>query len=144
MTILLMALASLTAGSFPAAASFHQTVLEGEAEKVAYAWSEKDVEALAGLLAEDGIRLHLPDEEHAKISPRQARAAISSFLGRYGAGAVAVSRVSLSGGAGEKGFAEIRWRTSSPGLSDAVIFTVFVGFVQADGRWTVTEIRVLY
>jgi two-component system NtrC family sensor kinase len=41
------------------------------------------------------------------------------------------------------GFAEIKWQTSSPGLSEAVTFTVFLGYALHDGRWTVTEIRVL-
>ena len=136
--MLLMVLAGLLAYPPP------QSVLDGEAERVALAWSGKDVDQLAGLMAEGGIRLHLPDEEHIKIRPRQARAAIASFLGRYGTGEAAVTRVSLAGETAAKGFAEIRWKTSSPGLSDPVIFTLFVGFLQSDDRWTVTEIRVLF
>ena len=77
-------------------------------------------------LAEEGIRLHLPDEEHLLIRPRQARAAWSflNVMRRRSPG----NRVSLAGGDPEKGFAEIRWRTSSPGLTEPVIFTLFVGF----------------
>ncbi|MBT8395818.1 MAG: hypothetical protein HKO65_18490 [Gemmatimonadetes bacterium] len=138
MKLLLMALTGLLVYPAP------QSVLELEAEKVASAWSEETVGLLEDLLAEGGILLHLPDEEHIKIRPRQARAAISSFLGRYGTGETSVTRVSLSGEPAERGFAEITWRTSSPGLSEPVIFTLFVAFLNADDRWTVTEIRVLF
>lgn len=94
-------------------------------------------------MVETGIRLHLPDEEHLLIRPRQAQAALEEFLNRYAAGEALLPRVSLAGDDGQMGFAEIRWQTTSPGLSEAVTFTVFLGYALKDERWTVTEIRVL-
>jgi hypothetical protein len=95
-------------------------------------------------MAADGIRLHLPEEEHVLIRPRQARAAMDAFLERYGAGETRLTRAPLAGGSTDRGFAEIQWNTTSPGLPDPVIFTLFVGYVLKNDRWTVTEIRVLF
>ena len=138
MTQILLSLVFLFSGPV------QQTLLEVEAERFAQAWSGKDISLLSEGMAEEGIKLHLPDEEHILIRPRQARAALEAFLGRYGKGEAQVTRVSPTGGNPGKGFAEILWRTSSPALSDPVIFTLFVGFSSSTERWTVTEIRVLF
>jgi hypothetical protein len=121
-----------------------QLVLEGAADRVAQAWTTKDASVLGKLMAKEGIQLHLPEEEHLLIRPRQAQAALQVFLGRYLEGEAQVTRVSQAGVGAEKGFAEIRWRTGSPGLTDPVIFTLFIGFAQVDEGWVVTEIRVLF
>jgi len=120
-----------------------QSTLEEEATLFAGAWTDKDAAALRDRMVATGIRLHLPEEEHVLIRPRQAQAALEEFLSRYGDGEASLSRVSLAGDEGKAGFAEIRWQTTSPGLSEAVTFTVFLGYSLNDERWTVTEIRVL-
>lgn len=120
-----------------------QNTLEEEAALFARAWTEKDAAELRARMVPTGIRLHLPDEEHLLIRPRQAQAALEEFLKGYADGEVLLSRVSTTGDEGQRGFAEIRWQTTSPGLSEAVTFTVFLGFSLNDERWTVTEIRVL-
>ena len=120
-----------------------QSTLEEEAAVFAGAWTDKNAGALKDHMATAGIRLHLPDEEHVLIRPRQAQAALEEFLNRYGDGEAALSRVSLAGDEGKVGFAEIRWQTTSPGLPEAVTFTVFLGYSLIDERWTVNEIRVL-
>jgi hypothetical protein len=121
-----------------------QSIPGAEAGRFARAWAEKNTGELRGLMAEGGIRLHLPGEEHPRIQPRQAEAALSAFLERYRDGDVETTRVSLAGGDADKGFAEIRWRTASPTLTEPVIFTLFVAFAAVDERWRVTEIRVLF
>ena len=121
-----------------------QPALEVEAASFAEAWSGKDTRFLSGLMAEEGIRLNLPGEEHILIRPRQARAALDAFLDRHGSGEARVTRASMAGGSLDKGFAEIRWSTSSPGLPEPIIFTLFVGYSFENDRWTVTEIRVLF
>lgn len=120
-----------------------QGALEEEATVFAQAWKEKNSAGLRDRMLGTGIRLHLPDEEHLLIRPRQAQAALEEFLNRYAGGEAVLSRAALAGDDGQMGFAEIKWRTSSPGLSEAVTFTVFLGYAVHDGRWTVTEIRVL-
>jgi hypothetical protein len=121
-----------------------QSLPDAEAARFARAWLEKDTRALGDLLAEGGIRLHLPGEEHQRIEPRQARAALDAFLDRYLEGGVETTAVSLAGGDRGKGFAEIRWQTGSPGVTEPIIFTLFVAFVSVDEEWVVTEIRVLF
>jgi hypothetical protein len=126
------------------AARVPQPALEAEAARFAEAWTGKDTRLLSGFMAEEGIRLNLPGEEHIRIRPRQARAALDAFLDRHAAGEIDVARASLAGGSREKGFAEIRWSTSSPGLPEPIIFTLFVGYSLENDHWTVTEIRVLF
>ena len=147
MTFTALALTLVLAGSayesvLPSTPS--QSVLEAEAERFAQAWVVKDVGRLGEFMAEEGIKLHLPEEEHLLIQPRRARAALQGFLGRYAGGEAEATRVSPVGVGTEKGFAEIRWRTGSPGLTDPVIFTLFVGYAYVDEGWVVTEIRVLF
>jgi len=121
-----------------------QTRLSRETALFAEAWVGRDVRALGDLMAEGGIRLHLPGEEHQLIRPRQAQAALEVFLGQYNPGRVEVNRISPTGEGSEEGFAEIRWITGSPGVAEPVIFTVFVGYGLAESGWAVTEIRVLF
>ena len=127
-------------GTFPAV----QSPLEGGALTFAQAWEREDLRFLEEAMAEDGIRLHLPGEEHVLIRPRQARAALGAFLERYSEGEAQVTRVSLAGGDPGKGFAEISWRTGSPGVPEPVSFTLSVAFASEDESWSVTEIRVLF
>lgn len=120
-----------------------QSVLEVEASRFAQAWGAGDAVALGRTMNSAGIRLHLPGEEHMLIQPRQAQAALRSFMGRYPGGDARVTRVSLSGGDPRKGFAEIRWRTRAQGVGDLSTFTLFVAFSLEGEVWRVTEIRVL-
>ena len=138
MTVALLAVAVLLQGGDS------QSVLEGEAHLFAQAWEEEDLRFLEEEMAEDGIRLKLPGEEHTLIRPRQARVALDAFFQRYAVGEVQVTRASLTGGDPGKGFAEIRWQTSSPGSAEPVTFTLFVAFALREEAWVVTEIRILF
>jgi len=120
-----------------------QATLDQQVGTFSRAWVEKDSRALGRLLAKEGVRLHLPGEDLLMIRPRQAEAALESFLGRYTAGEARVARVSRASGGSEKAFAEVTWRTGSPGVSEPVIFTLFVALALDGGDWAVTEIRVL-
>lgn len=134
----LLAVAALLQGSPP------QSALEAEVQRFAEAWTSKDSGFLSGSMMDEGIRLHLPEEEHLLIKPRQAGAALSAFLKLYSGGNAEVSSVSYAKGDQRKGYAEIRWMTVSPGVPEPVIFTVFVAFSLEENAWGVTEIRVLF
>lgn len=138
MTLFLVVLAALHP-SVPG-----QTTLDRAALDFAQAWEREDTGELRTAMAGDGIRLHLPGEDHVMIRPRQAQAALGTFLEGYSGGEARVSRVSLAEGDLEKGFAEIHWRTASPGVTEPVIFTLFVAFAVENESWDVTEIRVLF
>ena len=143
MTLALLALCALVPGAL-APGPGAQSILEGEALRFAQAWVGEDLPLLGEIMAEDGIRLHLPGEDHVLIRPRQARAALGAFLELYSEGEAELTRVSLGVGNPGKGFAEIRWETGSPGVPEPVILTLFVAFSFVDDRWSVTEIRVLF
>ena len=140
MRVLLVVLVNLCAvvGATP------QGRLQVEAQRWAEAWEAKDSRSLTALMAERGVRLRLPGEEYMLIKPRQAAAALQVFLGRYGPGETRITRLSPAGETSEEGFAEIRWVTGSPGMTDPVIFTLFVGYTLEGGSWSVSEIRVLF
>ena len=121
-----------------------QSALEQSAAQFARAWAQKDAGQLARLADPGGIRLHLPGEDHLMIRPRQAQAALQNFLGRYAGGEVEVTRVSLTSGDPGEGFAELRWTTGSPEVSEPVIFTLFAAYALRAEAWVVTEIRVLF
>ena len=121
-----------------------QPSLEEEARTFAQDWAAQDAEALGEVMAEGGIRLHLPGEEHNLVSPRQAKAALTAFLERYEGGDVRISRVALTGESPDRGYSELAWATGSPGVTGPVRFTVFVAFSARGDEWVVTEIRVLF
>ena len=121
-----------------------QPGLEAEAERFAAAWEAGDYQALGRVMRSEGIRLHLQDEEHVSIKPKQAQAALRAFMDRYQAGESEVTEVSTAVGDPALGFAEITFRTGAPGLLNPVIFFLFVGYALEDDTWRVTEIRVFY
>lgn len=122
----------------------HQSALDLEAESFARAWVDRDARTLGESMTGEGIRLHLPGEEHRLIRPRQAQAALVSFLEKYEKGEAQVTKVSMASGGSEKAYVEIRWRTGSPGVTEPVIFTVFVAYALGEEGWSVIEIRILF
>jgi hypothetical protein len=142
---LLLLLLSLVTGveSAPPGQGIDQPQLAGEAARFAQAWVEGDTRVLEQAMNAEGIRLKLPDEEHLSILPRQAQAALGSFLGRHMKGEAQVARVALAEGDSGKGFAEVRWATGTQGVSEPMVFTIFFGFELQDLEWRITEIRVL-
>ena len=134
----LLALTALLQGPPP------QVAMEADAQRFAEAWISKDSGYLSGSMLDEGIRLHLPEEEHLLIKPRQAGAALSAFLKLYADGNAEVTNVSQAKGDQRKGYTEIRWTTASPGVPEPVIFTLFVAFALEDDAWRVTEIRVFF
>jgi hypothetical protein len=125
-------------------ANVSQPALEEEANRFAQAWSQEDVRALGSLMTRRGIRLHLPGEEHSRIPPRQAQAAVAEFMERYVPGEVEVTRVSIVGGSPQEGYAELRWATRASDPAEPLTFTLFVAFALEDESWRVTEIRILF
>ena len=144
MTPLLLSLGFLLAGPPPGdAVPGVQPSLDPVATDVAQAWQEGDPGALVRVMRPSGIRLHLGEEEHASLAPRQVQAALRDFMARYSSGEVGIMRVALAGGDPSKGFTDIRWRTVASRGSETVTFTLFVAFALEGEAWQITEIRVL-
>jgi hypothetical protein len=106
------------------------------------AWRAGDADAIAGMLAPEGIRLQLGNESHSQVAGRQARAAISGFLGARAAGRVEMRRAEEAGGEPPKGSAEFRWQTVVQGTSEPVLYTLFVELTRGENRWRISAIRV--
>ncbi len=120
-----------------------QSSLEAEAASFAHAWRAGDLQTLTTMMVPEGIRLHVQDQKHLRISPRQVRASLRDYLEAHPGGQTTVTRVSRVAADPTQGFAEIRWETRPAGASAPVVLTVFVAFVRQDENWAVTEIRIL-
>ena len=120
-----------------------QSALEEASLGFARAWVDGDFSSLESRLAHEGIRLQLPGERYPVLDPGRAVRALRDLIGRYGRGEFLLRRISLSPGEGPEGFADLEWRTRVAGTGEIVSFTVFLAYVQREGAWSVTEIRVL-
>lgn len=119
-----------------------QESLASVAASVARAWTAGDVPALAGRMMADGVEFHLGTEAHPHLGVRQVRAALDRLLSERGPGRAVVGRVEALEGQPREGFAELRWTPAEPAGS-AAGYDMFVGFRELEGRWRITEIRVL-
>ncbi len=116
----------------------------GEAvEEVARAWGQGSVDSLTQLFSSAGVVLHLHRETNTPLPPRQARAALRDFLRGYETAEIRVIRVSEAGGEPAKGYGELHWAAVPAGTSQPVELAIFVGFLQEEGRWRVSEVRLL-
>jgi hypothetical protein len=132
------ALAALLAAAQPAAG---QSSLQVAADSVTAAWHRGDVAAVAAWMPEDGIEIHVGTESHPTLNLRQARAVLARVLADRGSGQAVKGRVEAQEGPPLGGFVEIHWRPADPELRAG--HTVFVGFLEREGRWRISEVRVL-
>lgn len=130
---------ALVLGGHPAEG---QESLESVASEVARAWTVGDLSGLAGRMVGDGVELHLGSEAHPRLGVRQVRAALERLAAEQGPGRAAVGHVETLDGEPPQGFAELRWTPAQPGSTSAG-YAMFVGFREVEGRWRITEIRVL-
>jgi hypothetical protein len=119
-----------------------QADLDSAASAFARAWRSNDADAIVAALAPDGVRLQLVGERASGVPARQARAALSEFLGSRATGSLDGPRLQELGGTPERGAAEFRWQTVVKGTSEPMMHTIFVGFTRGDAGWRIDEIRV--
>ena len=117
--------------------------LEAAASAFASRWGAGDVSSLEGSLSHGGVRLQWEARQVGSLDPRHAVASMREYMGSREGVSTGVTRVEEVGGEPPKGYAEIRWESRIQGTSDVLARTVFVAFVSEDGRWRVTEVRVL-
>lgn len=117
--------------------------LEDVAVAIAAYWAEGDAAGLASVVDDAGAGLHLEGERHPALAPRQVRATLEDLFGERRGGSVVVEHTERVGGAPPRAWAELRWTTVTAGTADPLSYRVFVGFVEAGGRWRIDEIRVL-
>lgn len=135
----LLAVLTLLAVAAPlrAQAAFQQATVQFDR-----AWRSADADGIAGMLASGGIVLQLLEESHSQVAGRQARAALSAFLGARERGSLEMMRAGELGGEPPKGSAEFQWRTVVQGTSEPVVYTLFVELTREGDRWHVSAIRV--
>lgn len=142
MTTMVSLLLVLASGAAHGAAS-PQATLDAAALRFSQAWDRGDMGGLEEMLREDGIRLSVLGEEHTSVPPRQARATLEDFFGRFPGGKAELIRSRPLQKDARQGFAELRLTARPRGGGEAVIFTVFVGLALERGSWQVTELRIL-
>lgn len=131
-------------GSFPATAAVPvQDALQASARRVADLWERGDAQGLGEMLRPGGVALDLGERSHASLPVRQAVAAIRDLLGQHASRSVSLDRVSDMAGTPPRAYVELGWETVPEGTSEVIRHTVFVGLERTDGRWWITEIRVL-
>jgi hypothetical protein len=119
-----------------------QSDLGAAAASFAQAWRSKNAETIVSTLAPEGLTLQLVGERAAGLQARQARAALSEFLGSRATGRLEGPRLQELGGAPERGSAEFNWQAVVQGTSEPMTHTVFVGFQRVGAGWRIYEIRV--
>lgn len=119
------------------------TDLEAVALRFGQSLGQGNVEAMARLLSDGGIRLRLQGLDRSALSSRQAQAALRDFLRGYEAGQVRLVRAAPVAGSPGRGFAELRWQARVLGTSQPAAHSVFLGMVEVGGGWRIEEIRLL-
>ncbi|NIP80732.1 MAG: hypothetical protein GWM90_16550, partial [Gemmatimonadetes bacterium] len=117
--------------------------LDDVARSFAQALATGDQSAVAGAFREDDVLLELLGQEHGALERRRAASALADFLKAHESQDMVVTRVSEVGGQPPRAFAELRWTATRPETSEVLRFTVFAGFVSEDGKWRVSEVRIL-
>lgn len=117
--------------------------LEEVAGAFARAWARGEIDRVTAHLAPDRIQLQFGASRHSGLTRRQASATVRDLLRNQEGGSFRILRLSEVGGTPNRGFAEVKWGSVPRGTTQRVTHTVYVGFLQADGRWWVSEIRVL-
>jgi hypothetical protein len=133
---------SVAVGIGAPAACLAQT-LEQAAGRFAAQWAAGDVSRLQSGFSQNGLRLQWEARPLGALGPPRAGASIRGYLENREATSASVSRVSEVGGVPPRGFAEIRWESRIRGMSEIIVRTVFVAFVNEGGTWRVDEVRVL-
>jgi ketosteroid isomerase-like protein len=133
---------ALLAALVAASPALGQSDLGAAAAAFAHAWRSSDADAIVAALAPEGVRLQLVGERPAGLPARQARAALSEFLGSRASGRLEEPRLQELGGTPPMGLAEFRWQTVVQGTSEPMRHTIFVGFTRGDAGWRINEIRV--
>ncbi len=134
---------ALATPSADAAMEMQLTELEVVAARFTAALGQGNLDQMARLLSEDGIRLRLQGLDRSALSVRQAQAALRDFFRGYEPGAAHLVRAAPVAGSPGRGFAEVRWQTRVAGTSHPAIHSVFLGLVRGEDGWRVDELRLL-
>ncbi len=137
-----LALLTLTTplpGAVPAGAQ----TLEATAAAVATAWADPTLESLERLLDPVGALLEVDGREHARLTPRRVVAAVADLRRGLVSGAASVVRAVDVGGDPAQAFVELAWETVESGTTEPRTRRIYVGLVERENRFWISEIRIL-
>ncbi len=116
-----------------------QSPLDQAVEQARRAWMQHDIDALFG--TSDTIRLQLPGLEVAgALRPAQAARLLERYLSP--AQELGLDLRDVRRGDSTHAYAELDRHHAVSGTTDTEEDTLFFGFVLADGKWHLVEVRV--
>lgn len=117
--------------------------LKGALEQVAAAWARGDATAVANHAAPAGVALEVDGSPSGPFPPRQAAAVLRRVFEDRVTVSVQVGLNKEVGGEPARGFGELNWVVRVRGTTIPERVSVFVALVKVDGRWQVSEIRLM-
>ncbi|HUG02380.1 MAG TPA: hypothetical protein VML95_10975 [Longimicrobiales bacterium] len=119
-----------------------EEALRGLVADIARSWARGDAGGVLSRASEQGVRLQLAGGGSSPQSHRRAEAALRRLLEDADGGRASAGMVSVVGGSPTRGFGELLWE-SGAGMPGLVRTVVYLGFEMEDGRWRLSEIRLL-
>lgn len=110
---------------------------------IARSWGRGDAGGVLADASERGVRLQLAGGGTSPQSQRRAEAVLRRLLEEADGGRVSAGTVSVVGGTPLRGYGELLWESASPGAPGLVRSVVYLGFRMEEGRWRLTDIRLL-
>lgn len=106
-------------------------------------WAEPGSADLLDVFDPRGVLLAFDGREHRDLDPPKLLATVDQVREDAIGGGVRLLRVVPVGDNNTRAFAELLWEAVMAGTSEAVEHTVYLGLVQRDERWWISEIRLL-
>lgn len=138
MKLLALALAIL---ALPAAARAQD--LNPVVSRLAGYWQRGDASAIANTFADGGVSVALAGARTGPVAARQATAMLRRLFEERETLLVRVGRARVVGGDPARAYAELDWTARTRGTTIPVRATVFLALLLEDGRWRITEIRLM-
>lgn len=112
-------------------------------DRVAAAWHRGEASALISLAARGGVSLDVDGRAVGPLGQRQAAAVLRRVFEDRESVRARTSMSRIVGGDPARAFGAISWTTRARGTTIPEHSTLFVAFVLEDGRWRITEIRLM-
>lgn len=117
--------------------------LRSAVASIARSWQRGDAGGVVAQVAEEGVRLQLPGGGSSPLSQRRAAAVLRRLLGDGDGASASAGMVGVVEGSPPRGFGELVWESRADGTPGPQRRVVYLGFTMEDGRWRLTEIRLL-
>lgn len=113
-------------------------------DRLAAAWARADANAIAELVARDGVSVEIGEEKTGPLNARQVAAVLrQQIFDRTESMRAETAMARVVGGTPERGFGELSWTEKPRGTTVPRQSTVFLGLVLENGAWKITEIRLM-